>query len=102
MFLYPFTISSSFSLSSPVGQNVPPGSGHPKRSQTSTAENNIKEEGGVQLRKPNTPGGRSVPPSSPLLGNANNPNKADIPNGRKGVTTVPNVSVCYSIPLSIV
>uniref|UniRef100_A0A8C8GTT1 non-specific serine/threonine protein kinase n=1 Tax=Oncorhynchus tshawytscha TaxID=74940 RepID=A0A8C8GTT1_ONCTS len=62
------------------------GSGYPKRSQTSTAENNIKEEGGVQLRKPNTPGGRSVPPSSPLLGNANNPNKADIPNGKKGVT----------------
>uniref|UniRef100_A0A8C7MVZ5 non-specific serine/threonine protein kinase n=1 Tax=Oncorhynchus kisutch TaxID=8019 RepID=A0A8C7MVZ5_ONCKI len=51
-----------------VGQNVPQGSGYPKRSQTSTAENNIKEEGGVQLRKPNTPGGRSVPPSSPLLG----------------------------------
>ncbi|CDQ56136.1 unnamed protein product [Oncorhynchus mykiss] len=73
-----------------VGQNVPQGSGYPKRSQTSTAENNIKEEGGVQLRKPNTPGGRSVPPSSPLLGNANNPNKAEIPNGKKGVTPVPN------------
>ncbi|XP_031684747.1 MAP/microtubule affinity-regulating kinase 3 isoform X26 [Oncorhynchus kisutch] len=73
-----------------VGQNVPQGSGYPKRSQTSTAENNIKEEGGVQLRKPNTPGGRSVPPSSPLLGTANNPNKADIPNGKKGVTPVPN------------
>uniref|UniRef100_A0A8C7W3K2 non-specific serine/threonine protein kinase n=1 Tax=Oncorhynchus mykiss TaxID=8022 RepID=A0A8C7W3K2_ONCMY len=62
-----------------VGQNVPPGSGHPKRSQTSTAENNIKEEGGRSV-----PGGRCVPPPSPLLGNANNPNKADIPNGRKG------------------
>ncbi|KAK6307335.1 hypothetical protein J4Q44_G00224830 [Coregonus suidteri] len=73
-----------------VGQNVPPVSGYPKRSQTSTAENNIKEEGGVQLRKPNTPGGRSVPPSSPLLGNANNPNKADIPNGKKGATPIPN------------
>ncbi|XP_038823079.1 MAP/microtubule affinity-regulating kinase 3-like isoform X3 [Salvelinus namaycush] len=68
-----------------VGQNVAPGSGHPKRSQTSTAENNIKEEGGRSV-----PGGRCVPPPSPLLGNANNPNKADIPNGRKGVTTVPN------------
>uniref|UniRef100_A0A8C7MA14 non-specific serine/threonine protein kinase n=1 Tax=Oncorhynchus kisutch TaxID=8019 RepID=A0A8C7MA14_ONCKI len=62
-----------------VGQNVPPGSGHPNRSQTSTAENNIKEEGGRSV-----PGGRCVPPPSPLLGNANNPNKADIPNGRKG------------------
>nr|XP_046222976.1 MAP/microtubule affinity-regulating kinase 3-like isoform X4 [Oncorhynchus gorbuscha] len=68
-----------------VGQNVPPGSGHPKRSQTSTAENNIKEEGGRSV-----PGGRCVPPPSPLMGNANNPNNADIPNGRKGVTTVPN------------
>ncbi|XP_064809689.1 MAP/microtubule affinity-regulating kinase 3-like isoform X6 [Oncorhynchus masou masou] len=68
-----------------VGQNVLPGSGHPKRSQTSTAENNIKEEGGRSV-----PGGRCVPPPSPLLGNANNPNKADIPNGRKGVITVPN------------
>ncbi|XP_055719329.1 MAP/microtubule affinity-regulating kinase 3a isoform X8 [Salvelinus fontinalis] len=73
-----------------VGQNVPQGSGYPKRSQTSTVENNIKEEGGVQLRKPNTPGGRSVPPSSPLLGNANNPNKADIPNGKKGANPVSN------------
>uniref|UniRef100_A0A8C7J7K0 non-specific serine/threonine protein kinase n=1 Tax=Oncorhynchus kisutch TaxID=8019 RepID=A0A8C7J7K0_ONCKI len=68
-----------------VGQNVPQGSGYPKRSQTSTAENNIKEEGGVQLRKPNTPGGRSVPPSSPLL-------------GTKGVTPVPNVSNWYVLP----
>uniref|UniRef100_A0A8C7SY63 non-specific serine/threonine protein kinase n=1 Tax=Oncorhynchus mykiss TaxID=8022 RepID=A0A8C7SY63_ONCMY len=48
-----------------VGQNVPPGSGHPKRSQTSTAENNIKEEGGRSV-----PGGRCVPPPSPLLGNS--------------------------------
>ncbi|XP_014066155.1 MAP/microtubule affinity-regulating kinase 3 isoform X11 [Salmo salar] len=74
-----------------VGQNVPPGSGHPKRSQTSTAENNIKEEGGRSV-----PGGRCPPPPSPLLGNANNPNKADIPNGRKGVTTVPN-SFCSTL-----
>uniref|UniRef100_A0A674CFA3 non-specific serine/threonine protein kinase n=1 Tax=Salmo trutta TaxID=8032 RepID=A0A674CFA3_SALTR len=48
-----------------VGQNVPPGSGHPKRSQTSTAENNIKEEGGRSV-----PGGRCPPPPSPLLGNS--------------------------------
>nr|XP_046222972.1 MAP/microtubule affinity-regulating kinase 3-like isoform X1 [Oncorhynchus gorbuscha] len=74
-----------------VGQNVPPGSGHPKRSQTSTAENNIKEEGGRSV-----PGGRCVPPPSPLMGNANNPNNADIPNGRKGVTTVPN-SFCSTL-----
>uniref|UniRef100_A0AAQ4QVH8 MAP/microtubule affinity-regulating kinase 3 n=1 Tax=Gasterosteus aculeatus aculeatus TaxID=481459 RepID=A0AAQ4QVH8_GASAC len=64
-----------------VGQNVPPGMSHPKRSPTTTAENSAKEEGGVQMRKP------SAPPASPLLGNANNPNKADIPDRRKGATT---------------
>ncbi|KAM6969454.1 MAP/microtubule affinity-regulating kinase 3a isoform 3-T3 [Tautogolabrus adspersus] len=73
-----------------VGQNVPPGMAHPKRSQTTTAENNAKEESGVQLRKPSTPGSRGAPPSSPLLGNANNPNKADIPDRRKGATTGPS------------
>uniref|UniRef100_A0A8C4EGT4 non-specific serine/threonine protein kinase n=1 Tax=Dicentrarchus labrax TaxID=13489 RepID=A0A8C4EGT4_DICLA len=73
-----------------VGQNVPPGMAHPKRSQTTTAENSTKEEGGVQLRKPTTPGSRGAPPSSPLLGNANNPNKADIPDRRKGATTGPS------------
>uniref|UniRef100_A0A671XBE8 non-specific serine/threonine protein kinase n=1 Tax=Sparus aurata TaxID=8175 RepID=A0A671XBE8_SPAAU len=73
-----------------VGQNVPPGMSHPKRSQTTTAENSAKEEGGVQLRKPTTPGSRGAPPASPLLGNANNPNKADIPDRRKGATTGPS------------
>ncbi|XP_074484119.1 MAP/microtubule affinity-regulating kinase 3-like isoform X14 [Sebastes fasciatus] len=71
-----------------VGQNVPPGMSHPKRSQTTTAENSTKED--VQLRKPGTPGSRGAPPASPLLGNANNPNKADIPDRRKGATTGPS------------
>ncbi|XP_055018184.1 MAP/microtubule affinity-regulating kinase 3a isoform X16 [Boleophthalmus pectinirostris] len=66
-----------------VGQNVP-GMTHPKRSQTTTAENSSKDEGSVQLRKPNTP---RAQPTSPILGNANNPNKADIPDRRKGATT---------------
>ncbi|XP_075883782.1 MAP/microtubule affinity-regulating kinase 3a isoform X19 [Nelusetta ayraudi] len=74
-----------------VGQNAAPGSAHPKRSQTTTADNGTKDEGGVQLRKPGTPGSRSgAPPASPLLGNANNPNKADIPDHRKGATTGPS------------
>uniref|UniRef100_A0A7N6AI62 MAP/microtubule affinity-regulating kinase 3 n=1 Tax=Anabas testudineus TaxID=64144 RepID=A0A7N6AI62_ANATE len=64
------------------------GMAHPKRSQTTTAENSAKDEGGVQLRKPSTAGSRGAPPSSPLLGNANNPNKADIPDRRKGATTI--------------
>ncbi|XP_037550863.1 MAP/microtubule affinity-regulating kinase 3a isoform X1 [Nematolebias whitei] len=71
-----------------VGQNVPPGMAHPKRSQTTTGDNSAKDE--VQLRKPGTPGSRGAPPSSPLLGNANNPNKADIPDRRKGATTGPS------------
>ena len=79
-----------------VGQNVPPGMAHPKRSQTTTADNSVKEDGGVQLRKPSTPGSRGAPPSSPLLGNANNPNKADIPDRRKGATTGPSVSVHFA------
>uniref|UniRef100_A0AAQ5XIB3 non-specific serine/threonine protein kinase n=1 Tax=Amphiprion ocellaris TaxID=80972 RepID=A0AAQ5XIB3_AMPOC len=79
-----------------VGQNVPPGMAHPKRSQTTTAENSSKEDGGVQLRKPGTTGSRGAPPSSPLLGNANNPNKADIPDRRKGATTGPSVSFTHS------
>lgn len=71
---------------------------HPKRSQTSTTDNGAKEEGGVQLRKASTPGSRGAPPSSPLLGNANNPNKADIPERRKGVATGPSVSLRTTPP----
>ena len=68
---------------SPAGPSIP-SAGYPKRSQTSTAENDIKEEGGGQARKS---GGRGGAPGSPLLGNANNPNKADIPDRKKGSTT---------------
>uniref|UniRef100_A0A8C5BZ21 non-specific serine/threonine protein kinase n=1 Tax=Gadus morhua TaxID=8049 RepID=A0A8C5BZ21_GADMO len=35
---------------------------------------------------------RSAPPASPLLGNANNPNKADIPDRKKGATTGPSTA----------
>ncbi|KAM4541611.1 MAP/microtubule affinity-regulating kinase 3a isoform 11-T11 [Fundulus diaphanus] len=73
-----------------AGQNVPPGMAHPKRSQTTTADNSVKEESGASIRKPSTPGSRGAPPSSPLLGNANNPNKADIPERKKGATTGPS------------
>lgn len=71
---------------------------HPKRSQTTTGDNSAKDE--VQLRKPGTPGSRGAPPSSPLLGNANNPNKADIPDRRKGATTGPSVS-CWGDELPL-
>uniref|UniRef100_A0A3B3D1B9 non-specific serine/threonine protein kinase n=1 Tax=Oryzias melastigma TaxID=30732 RepID=A0A3B3D1B9_ORYME len=69
--------------------NVPQGMAHPKRSQTTSGDSNAKEEVAGQLQKPSTPGSRGAPPSSPLLGNANNPNKADIPDRRKGGTTGP-------------
>uniref|UniRef100_A0A674D0L0 non-specific serine/threonine protein kinase n=1 Tax=Salmo trutta TaxID=8032 RepID=A0A674D0L0_SALTR len=67
-----------------------PSVGYPKRSQTTSAENgDYKEDGGAQTRKSGSSGGCSggVAPASPLLGNANNPNKADIPDHKKGSTT---------------
>ncbi|XP_045576673.1 MAP/microtubule affinity-regulating kinase 3 isoform X2 [Salmo salar] len=67
-----------------------PSVGYPKRSQTTSADNgDYKEDGGAQTRKSGSSGGCSggVAPASPLLGNANNPNKADIPDHKKGSTT---------------
>ncbi|XP_031656632.1 MAP/microtubule affinity-regulating kinase 3 isoform X5 [Oncorhynchus kisutch] len=67
-----------------------PSVGYPKRSQTTSADNgDYKEDGGAQTQKSGLSGGRSggVAPASPLLGNANNPNKADIPDHKKGSTT---------------
>uniref|UniRef100_A0A8C7NG47 non-specific serine/threonine protein kinase n=1 Tax=Oncorhynchus mykiss TaxID=8022 RepID=A0A8C7NG47_ONCMY len=67
-----------------------PSVGYPKRSQTTSDDNgDHKEDGGAQPRKSVSPGGRggSGAPASPLLGNANNPNKADIPDRKKGSTT---------------
>uniref|UniRef100_A0A674B4F6 non-specific serine/threonine protein kinase n=1 Tax=Salmo trutta TaxID=8032 RepID=A0A674B4F6_SALTR len=71
-----------------------PSVGYPKRSQTTSDDNgDHKEDGGAQPRKSVSSGGRggSGAPASPLLGNANNPNKADIPDHKKGSTT-PSVS----------
>ncbi|KAK6294939.1 hypothetical protein J4Q44_G00341650 [Coregonus suidteri] len=67
-----------------------PSVGYPKRSQTTTADNgDHKEDGGAQPRKSVSSGehGGGGAPASPLLGNANNPNKADIPDRKKGSTT---------------
>ncbi|XP_031437413.1 MAP/microtubule affinity-regulating kinase 3 isoform X3 [Clupea harengus] len=63
-----------------------PSVGGPKRSQTTTAGGDLKEEAssGAQPRKSSSSGSRGVAPASPLLGNANNPNKADIPDRKKG------------------
>ncbi|XP_059807399.1 MAP/microtubule affinity-regulating kinase 4-like isoform X2 [Hypanus sabinus] len=60
---------------------------HPKRSQTSTADHELKEER-IPSRKLTgaavTSSSRSgVPPSSPMVSSANNPNKSEIPDRRK-------------------
>uniref|UniRef100_A0A8C5QC85 MAP/microtubule affinity-regulating kinase 3 n=1 Tax=Leptobrachium leishanense TaxID=445787 RepID=A0A8C5QC85_9ANUR len=67
-----------------AGPAIPPVTTYPKRSQTSTTDNDLKEEG-VQSRKSSSGAvaGRGVTPPSPMLGNANNPNKADIPERKK-------------------
>ncbi|XP_069494225.1 MAP/microtubule affinity-regulating kinase 3 isoform X2 [Ambystoma mexicanum] len=89
----PKTITSSQKqrrYSDHAGPAVPPVVAYPKRSQTSTTDNDLKEDTG-QPRKPaiGTVGGRGVTPQSPMLGNANNPNKADIPD-RKKSSVVPS------------
>ncbi|XP_036406182.1 MAP/microtubule affinity-regulating kinase 3-like isoform X8 [Megalops cyprinoides] len=76
-----------------AGPSIPSGTAHPKRSQTSAADSDLKEEGGAQPRKSSTSGGRGVAPTSPLLGTASNPNKADIPDRKKGSSTLGSNSV---------
>lgn len=64
---------------------------HPKRSPTSTGEGDLKEER-LPSRKASCSvvGSRSIPPSSPMVSTANNPNKSEIPDRRKDInaTTV--------------
>ncbi|XP_073672455.1 MAP/microtubule affinity-regulating kinase 3 isoform X4 [Garra rufa] len=60
-----------------------PSVGYPKRSQTTSSESDHKEEGSAQARKSSSSGSRGMAPPSPMLGNANNPNKADIPDRKK-------------------
>uniref|UniRef100_A0AAY4BED2 non-specific serine/threonine protein kinase n=1 Tax=Denticeps clupeoides TaxID=299321 RepID=A0AAY4BED2_9TELE len=58
-----------------------PSVGYPKRSQTTAADNDLKEEGAMQPRKSSSSGSRGMAPPSPMLGNANNPNKSNVPGG---------------------
>uniref|UniRef100_A0A8D1RXG0 non-specific serine/threonine protein kinase n=1 Tax=Sus scrofa TaxID=9823 RepID=A0A8D1RXG0_PIG len=73
-----------------AGPAVPSVVAYPKRSQTSTADSDLKEDG-IPSRKPSgsAVGGKGIAPASPMLGNASNPNKADIPE-RKKSSTVPS------------
>uniref|UniRef100_A0A4W6EJQ1 non-specific serine/threonine protein kinase n=1 Tax=Lates calcarifer TaxID=8187 RepID=A0A4W6EJQ1_LATCA len=67
----------------PVSSAAP----HSRRSQAAAAEGEVKQEGGGQNRKSSP-----VEGGSPLLGSANNPNMADIPERRKTSAT-PTVSL---------
>uniref|UniRef100_A0A8C1UAE8 non-specific serine/threonine protein kinase n=1 Tax=Cyprinus carpio TaxID=7962 RepID=A0A8C1UAE8_CYPCA len=69
---------------------------HPKRSPTSTGEGELKEER-LPSRKASCSvvGNRSIPPSSPMVSKANNPNKSEIPDRRKDINTTTN-----NIPVS--
>ncbi|XP_020664626.1 MAP/microtubule affinity-regulating kinase 3 isoform X5 [Pogona vitticeps] len=73
-----------------AGPSIPSAVAYPKRSQTSTTDSDLKEEG-IQSRKSSSSaaGGRGIAPASPMLGNASNPNKADIPE-RKRSSATPN------------
>uniref|UniRef100_A0A673L7E0 non-specific serine/threonine protein kinase n=1 Tax=Sinocyclocheilus rhinocerous TaxID=307959 RepID=A0A673L7E0_9TELE len=64
---------------------------HPKRSPTTTGEGDLKEER-LPSRKASCSvvGSRSIPPSSPMVSTANNPNKAEIPDRRKDINATTN------------
>ncbi|XP_006160105.1 MAP/microtubule affinity-regulating kinase 3 isoform X3 [Tupaia chinensis] len=73
-----------------AGPAIPSVVAYPKRSQTSTADSDLKEDG-IPSRKSSgsAVAGKGIAPASPMLGNASNPNKADIPE-RKKSTAVPS------------
>ncbi|XP_061072844.1 MAP/microtubule affinity-regulating kinase 4 [Conger conger] len=64
---------------------------HPKRSPTSTGDGELKEER-MPSRKASCSvvGSRSIPPSSPMVSSANNPNKSEIPDRRKEINATTN------------
>ncbi|XP_066129362.1 MAP/microtubule affinity-regulating kinase 3 isoform X5 [Saccopteryx bilineata] len=66
-----------------AGPAIPSIVAYPKRSQTSTADNDLKEDG-VPSRRSGSSAGKGIAPASPMLGNASNPNKADIPERKTG------------------
>ncbi|KAI5089599.1 MAP/microtubule affinity-regulating kinase 4 isoform X2, partial [Silurus meridionalis] len=64
---------------------------HPKRSPTGGADRELRESR-MPPRKASCSvmGSRSLPPSSPMVSTANNPNKAEIPERRKDMTATTN------------
>ncbi|XP_030076082.1 MAP/microtubule affinity-regulating kinase 4 isoform X2 [Microcaecilia unicolor] len=71
---------------------------HPKRSPTSTGDGELKEER-MPSRKTSCSvvgSSRGIPPSSPMVSSANNPNKSEIPDRRKEISINTN-----NIPSSV-
>uniref|UniRef100_A0A8C9YG78 MAP/microtubule affinity-regulating kinase 3 n=1 Tax=Sander lucioperca TaxID=283035 RepID=A0A8C9YG78_SANLU len=64
---------------------------HPKRSPTSTGDRELRE-GRMPSRKASCSvmGSHSLPPSSPMVSSANNPNKSEIPDRRKDMIATTN------------
>ncbi|KAL2095399.1 hypothetical protein ACEWY4_010118 [Coilia grayii] len=64
---------------------------HPKRSPTTGGDRDLRENR-MPPRKASCSvmGSRSLPPSSPMVSSANNPNKAEIPDRRKEMTATTN------------
>ncbi|XP_036903558.1 MAP/microtubule affinity-regulating kinase 3 isoform X4 [Sturnira hondurensis] len=68
-----------------AGPAIPAVVAYPKRSQTSTADSDLKEDSAPSRRSGSSAaGGKGIAPASPMLGNASNPNKADIPERKTG------------------
>uniref|UniRef100_H3C1A3 MAP/microtubule affinity-regulating kinase 3 n=1 Tax=Tetraodon nigroviridis TaxID=99883 RepID=H3C1A3_TETNG len=66
---------------------------HPKRSPSGVSEGVGLKEERLSVRKPSTStiGSRNIPtPSSPMVSSAHNPNKAEIPDRRKDMTSTTN------------
>ncbi|XP_030216218.1 MAP/microtubule affinity-regulating kinase 4 isoform X1 [Gadus morhua] len=80
---------SDFFLQCPGGPSMPVM--HPKRSPTSTGDRELRE-GRMPSRKASCSvmGSHSLPPSSPMVSSANNPNKSEIPDRRKEMTATTN------------
>ncbi|XP_054548800.1 MAP/microtubule affinity-regulating kinase 3 isoform X7 [Talpa occidentalis] len=74
-----------------AGPALPSAVVYPKRSQTSTADGDLREDGAPSRKPGSAAGAKGAAPASPLLGNAGNPNKADIPE-RKKSSAVPGTN----------
>uniref|UniRef100_A0A8C1T917 non-specific serine/threonine protein kinase n=1 Tax=Cyprinus carpio TaxID=7962 RepID=A0A8C1T917_CYPCA len=79
------SVSSSESRKSKLGVVANSALSNSKKTVPVTADGDGKQEGGVAGRKPSTHS-----PPSPLLGNANNPNKTEIPDRKRGNSITPN------------